>query len=216
MIRRTSFLALLLASAAACAQQGNPAATPANAPQAAADAGQAAATVRQQGVQSAADQAAAGSQQAAGVAGQAAQSGAEAVSGAAQDAAAAAQAPQPATPAEPQLEIVDRVVGKGQTAELGHKVTVNYTGWFYKPMARNQRGRKFDSSLDAGRTPLDFQLGAGQVIKGWEQGVAGMKVGGKRTLIIPSRLGYGARGAPGGSIPPNTDLIFDVELLGVK
>jgi len=216
MIRRTSFLALLLASAAAYAQQGNPAATPANAPQAVAGADQAAATVRQQGVQSAADQAAAGSQQAAGMAGQAAQSGAEAVSGAAQDAAAAAQAPQPAAPAEPQLEIVERVVGKGQTAELGHKVTVNYTGWFYKPMARNQRGRKFDSSLDAGRTPLDFQLGAGQVIKGWEQGVAGMKVGGKRTLIIPSRLAYGARGAPGGSIPPDSDLIFDVELLGVK
>ncbi len=215
MIRRTSFLALLLASAAACAQQGQPVATPANAPQAAAGADQAAATVRQQGVQSAAEQAAVGSQQAAGVAGQAAQSGAEAVSGAAQD-AAAAQAPQPAVPSEPQLEIVDRVVGKGQTAELGHKVTVNYTGWFYKPMARNQRGRKFDSSLDGGRTPLDFQLGAGQVIKGWEQGVAGMKVGGKRTLIIPSRLGYGARGAPGGMIPPNTDLIFDVELLGVK
>ena len=215
MIRRTSFLALLLASAAAYAQQGNPAATPANAPQAVAGADQAAATVRQQGVQSAADQAAAGSQQAAGMAGQAAQSGAEAVSGAAQDAAAAAQAPQPAAPAEPQLEIVERVVGKGQTAELGHKVTVNYTGWFYKPMARNQRGRKFDSSLDAGRTPLDFQLGAGQVIKGWEQGVAGMKVGGKRTLIIPSELAYGKRGSPGG-IPPDADLIFDVELLDVK
>ncbi|MEW6370959.1 MAG: FKBP-type peptidyl-prolyl cis-trans isomerase [Pseudomonadota bacterium] len=157
-----------------------------------------------------------GSQQAAGAAGQAAQSGAEAASGAAQDAAAAAQAPQPVAPAGPQLEIVDQVVGKGKTAELGHKVTVNYTGWFYKPMARNGRGRKFDSSFDPGRTPLDFQLGAGQVIKGWEQGVAGMKVGGKRTLIIPSHLAYGKRGAPGGMIPPDTDLIFDVELLGVK
>jgi len=223
MMRRTSFLALLLAAAAAHAQQGtpNPApATPANVPQnAPAAADQAATTVRQQGVQSAADQAAVGSQQAAGAAGQAAQSGAEAASGAAQDAAAAAQAPQPVAPpvpAGPQLEIVDQVVGKGKTAELGHKVTVNYTGWFYKPMARNGRGRKFDSSLDAGRTPLDFQLGAGQVIKGWEQGVAGMKVGGKRTLIIPSHLAYGKRGAPGGSIPPDTDLIFDVELLGVK
>jgi len=223
MMRRTSFLALLLAAAAAHAQQGSPnttPATPANVPQnAPAAADQAAATVRQQGVQSAADQAAVGSQQAAGAAGQAAQGGAEAASGAAQDAAATAQAPQPvapAVPSGPQLEIVDQVVGKGKTAELGHKVTVNYTGWFYKPMARNQRGRKFDSSLDAGRTPLDFQLGAGQVIKGWEQGVAGMKVGGKRTLIIPSHLAYGKRGAPGGMIPPDTDLIFDVELLGVK
>ncbi|XYJ11061.1 FKBP-type peptidyl-prolyl cis-trans isomerase [Telluria sp. B2] len=221
MMRRTSFLALLLAAAAAHAQQGTPTstpATPANVPQNAPAADQAASTVRQQGVQSAAEQAAVGSQQAAGAAGQAAQSGAEAASGAAQDAAAAAQAPQPVAPAPtgPQLEIVDQVVGKGKTAELGHKVTVNYTGWFYKPMARNGRGRKFDSSLDAGRTPLDFQLGAGQVIKGWEQGVAGMKVGGKRTLIIPSHLAYGKRGAPGGSIPPDTDLIFDVELLGVK
>lgn len=219
MMRRISLLALLLAAAAAHAQQGTPnatPATPATMPQNAPAADQAASTVRQQGVQSAADQAAAGSQQAAGAAGQAVQSGAEAASGAAQDAAAAAQAPQPVAPSGPQLEIVDQVVGKGKTAEIGHKVTVNYTGWFFKPLARNQRGRKFDSSLDAGRTPLDFQLGAGQVIKGWEQGVAGMKVGGKRTLIIPSHLAYGKRGAPGGSIPPDTDLIFDVELLGVK
>jgi len=212
MMRRTSFFALLLAAAAANAQTG----APVTAAPGAASADQAASTVRQQGVQSAAEQAATGSQQAAGAAGQAAQSGAEAVSGAAQNAAAAAQAPQPVAPSGPQLEITDSVVGKGQVAELGHKVTVNYTGWFYKPMARNGRGRKFDSSLDAGRTPLDFQLGAGQVIKGWEQGVAGMRVGGKRTLIIPSQLAYGKRGAPGGSIPPDSDLIFDVELLGVK
>ncbi|HEY0487950.1 MAG TPA: FKBP-type peptidyl-prolyl cis-trans isomerase, partial [Telluria sp.] len=89
-----------------------------------------------------------------------------------------------------------------------------YTGWFYKPMAKNQRGRKFDSSI--GREPLEFQLGAGRVIKGWEQGVAGMKVGGKRTLIIPSHLAYGKRGAGSGVIPPDADLIFDVELLQVK
>ena len=119
-------------------------------------------------------------------------------------------------PPAPQVEIVDHVVGKGKEATVGNTVTVNYTGWFYKPMAVKQRGRKFDSSLDAGRTPLDFQIGAGQVIKGWDQGVAGMRVGGKRTLIIPSQLGYGKRGAPGGMIGPDTDLIFDVELLDVK
>jgi FKBP-type peptidyl-prolyl cis-trans isomerase FkpA len=116
----------------------------------------------------------------------------------------------------PQIQIIDTVVGKGKEATIGSTVVVNYTGWFYKPLAVKQRGRKFDSSLDAGRTPLDFRLGAGQVIKGWEQGVAGMKVGGKRTLIVPSQLAYGSRGAPGGSIPPNSDLIFDVELLDVK
>ena len=115
----------------------------------------------------------------------------------------------------PQIQIIDTVVGKGKEATAGSTVFVNYTGWLYKPMAKKQRGRKFDSSLDAGRTPLDFQLGAGRVIKGWDQGVAGMKVGGKRTLIIPSELAYGRRGSPGG-IPPNADLIFDVELLEVK
>jgi FKBP-type peptidyl-prolyl cis-trans isomerase FkpA len=125
----------------------------------------------------------------------------------------------PALPVEqqaPRIEVIDNVVGKGKEATLGSTVVVNYTGWFYRPMAARQRGRKFDSSHDAGRTPLDFQLGAGRVIKGWDQGVAGMKVGGKRTLIIPSELAYGKRGAPGGMIPPDADLIFDVELLNVK
>lgn len=121
----------------------------------------------------------------------------------------------PEAPA-PQVEIIDRVVGKGAEASVGNKVKVNYTGWFHKPLAPKQRGRKFDSSLDAGRTPIEFQLGAGRVIKGWEQGVAGMKVGGKRTLIIPSALAYGKRGAGSGKIPPDSDLIFDVELLDVK
>ncbi len=116
----------------------------------------------------------------------------------------------------PKVQVIDHVIGKGAEANFGSTVVVNYTGWFYKPLAARQRGRKFDSSLDAGREPLEFQLGARQVIKGWEQGVQGMKVGGKRTLIIPSELAYGKRGAGGGSIPPDSDLIFDVELLKVK
>jgi FKBP-type peptidyl-prolyl cis-trans isomerase FkpA len=122
----------------------------------------------------------------------------------------------PAEVANPLVKI-DTVVGTGKEAAVGTSVVVNYTGWFYKPLAARQRGRKFDSSLDAGREPLEFRLGAGRVIKGWDQGVAGMKVGGKRTLIIPSELAYGKRGAGAGSgIPPDSDLIFDVELLDVK
>ena len=115
----------------------------------------------------------------------------------------------------PKVEITDVVVGTGAEATLGSTVYMHYTGWLFKPFATKQHGKKFDSSLDAGRTPLDFQLGAGRVIKGWEQGIAGMKVGGKRTLIIPASLGYGAKGA-GNDIPPNADLIFDVELVQVK
>jgi FKBP-type peptidyl-prolyl cis-trans isomerase FkpA len=133
-----------------------------------------------------------------------------------QPAAAGAQVAAAAQPAAPKVQVIDTVVGKGKEAVPGHKVVVNYTGWFYKPMAKNQRGRSFDSSVGPGREPLEFNLGAGQVIKGWDQGVAGMKVGGKRTLIIPSDLAYGKRGAGGGAIPPDSDLIFDVELLDVK
>ncbi|THC42963.1 hypothetical protein C2862_14905 [Massilia sp. Mn16-1_5] len=162
-------------------------------------------------MQSAADQAADTSQQAAG---QAATTTTD--TGAAAAAAAAAAQPVPPAPTGPQLEIIDRVVGKGREASAGSLVRVNYTGWFHKPLSATGKGKKFDSSLDAGRDPLEFRLGTGVVIKGWDQGVAGMKVGGKRTLIIPSQLAYGKRGAPGGMIPPDTDLIFDVELLGVK
>ena len=96
----------------------------------------------------------------------------------------------------------------------GANVSVNYTGWLYKPMAKDYHGTQFDSSI--GRAPFVFPLGQGRVIKGWDQGVAGMKVGGKRTLIIPSAMAYGPRGAGNGEIPPNSALIFDVELLDVK
>ncbi|MSQ50646.1 MAG: FKBP-type peptidyl-prolyl cis-trans isomerase [Betaproteobacteria bacterium] len=107
----------------------------------------------------------------------------------------------------------DTVVGKGKEAISGRVVDVHYTGWLYEPAANNQRGKQFDSSV--GRGPFSFPLGAGRVIKGWDEGVAGMKVGGKRTLVIPAEMGYGARGA-GGVIPPNATLLFDVELLDVK
>src|SRR6202163_240782 len=109
------------------------------------------------------------------------------------------------------LKYTDTNVGTGAEATKGQKVSVHYTGWLYNNGAK---GAKFDSSLDRGQ-PFGFALGAGQVIRGWDEGVAGMKVGGKRTLIIPPDLGYGARGA-GGAIPPNATLIFEVGLLAVK
>lgn len=112
------------------------------------------------------------------------------------------------------LQITDATVGNGAAATNGKQVSVHYTGWLYDPKAADKHGKKFDSSRDHGE-PFSFKLGAGQVIRGWDQGVAGMKVGGKRTLIIPSELGYGSRGA-GGAIPPNATLLFDVELLGVS
>ena len=132
-----------------------------------------------------------------------------------EDAPAANQpAPGPATavPARPvaegtEMKLDDIKVGIGAVAEVGKSVTVHYTGWLTD-------GTKFDSSKDRGQ-PFTFQLGAGRVIKGWDQGVAGMKVGGVRKLTIPPQLGYGARGA-GGVIPPNATLVFEVELLDVN
>jgi peptidylprolyl isomerase len=109
------------------------------------------------------------------------------------------------------LKYKESKVGDGKVASSGQTVEVHYTGWLNED---GSKGKKFDSSVDRGR-PFSFPLGAGRVIKGWDQGVAGMKEGGKRTLYIPAELGYGSRGA-GAAIPPNADLIFDVELLAIK
>jgi peptidylprolyl isomerase len=109
------------------------------------------------------------------------------------------------------LRVIDVKPGTGPVPQAGQTVTVNYTGWLF---VDGKKGQKFDSSLDRNQ-PFSFTLGQGQVIKGWDEGVATMHVGGKRTLIIPPDLGYGASGA-GGVIPPNATLIFDVDLLGVK
>ncbi|MEN8142385.1 MAG: FKBP-type peptidyl-prolyl cis-trans isomerase [Thermodesulfobacteriota bacterium] len=109
------------------------------------------------------------------------------------------------------LRYEDHKVGVGAEAVKGKTVDVHYTGWLNDG---DRKGKKFDSSVDRGR-PFSFPLGVRRVIRGWDEGVAGMKIGGKRTLYIPANLGYGARGA-GRSIPPNADLIFDVELLGIR
>jgi len=109
------------------------------------------------------------------------------------------------------LKITDTQAGTGATPKTGQTCVMHYTGWLYQD---GKKGAKFDSSVDRGQ-PFEFPIGTGRVIKGWDEGVASMKVGGKRTLIIPPELGYGARGA-GGVIPPNATLLFEVELLGVK
>jgi peptidylprolyl isomerase len=109
------------------------------------------------------------------------------------------------------LKYIDLKVGTGATPRTGQTCVMHYTGWLYED---GKKGAKFDSSVDRGE-PFEFKIGMGQVIRGWDEGVATMKVGGKRTLIIPPELGYGARGA-GGVIPPNATLLFDVELLAVK
>ena len=108
------------------------------------------------------------------------------------------------------LQYEDTVPGTGATATAGQRVRVHYTGWLWQD---GQQGRKFDSSKDRGQ-PFSFRLGGGEVIGGWDEGVQGMQVGGTRVLLIPSQLGYGARGA-GGVIPPNATLVFEVDLLAV-
>jgi FKBP-type peptidyl-prolyl cis-trans isomerase FkpA len=128
------------------------------------------------------------------------------------EAPGAAPAAATADAAPVAMQKIDTVPGTGKEAVAGATVVVNYTGWLYAPGAEKQHGAQFDSSV--GREPFSFQLDGGQVIPGWDQGVQGMKVGGKRTLIIPAALGYGAQGA--GQIPPNSNLIFDIELLDVK
>jgi FKBP-type peptidyl-prolyl cis-trans isomerase FkpA len=126
--------------------------------------------------------------------------------------ASSAAAPADAAANAVSLQKIDTVTGSGKEAVAGATVVVNYTGWLYAPNAEKQHGAQFDSSI--GREPFSFHLGGGQVIPGWDQGVQGMKVGGKRTLIIPAALGYGEQGA--GPIPPNSNLIFEIELLDVK
>lgn len=110
--------------------------------------------------------------------------------------------------------VTDIEVGEGRAAEKGLSVTVHYTGWLYNLTNKDGKGKKFDSSHDR-REAFSFVLGMGQVIKGWDEGVKSMKIGGKRVIIIPSDMGYGTRGA-GNVIPPNADLIFEVELLGIE
>ncbi len=112
------------------------------------------------------------------------------------------------------LQITDVIDGDGLTAEAGQEVVVHYTGWLYDPEQPENKGEKFDSSVDRG-DPFSFPLGAGRVMRGWDEGFAGMRIGGKRVLVIPPDMGYGARGA-GGVIPPHATLMFEVELLDIK
>lgn len=118
----------------------------------------------------------------------------------------------PAAPAVKDLKTEDTAEGKGKVAAKGKTVKVNYTGWLYDPKAPKNRGKQFDTSV--GKEPFTFTLGAGSVIKGWDEGFSNMKVGGKRVITIPSEMGYGSRGA-GDVIPPNAPLVFEVELLDV-
>jgi FKBP-type peptidyl-prolyl cis-trans isomerase len=128
--------------------------------------------------------------------------------------AAEAGAPPTSTTAEG-LAITDVAPGAGEAIAVGSVAVVHYTGWLYESGAPDHKGRKFDSSVDRGE-PFKFTLGAGEVIRGWDQGVEGMKKGGKRRLVIPAALAYGDAGAGGGVIPPGATLVFDVELLGIE
>lgn len=113
-----------------------------------------------------------------------------------------------------QLQKIDHVIGTGALANDGDVVEVNYTGWLYDANAKDHRGAEFDSSEENGE-PIRFTLGAGEVIAGWDQGIRGMRAGGKRTLTVPARLAYGDRGS-GDAVPPNAVLVFDVDLVGVR
>jgi FKBP-type peptidyl-prolyl cis-trans isomerase FkpA len=113
-----------------------------------------------------------------------------------------------------QLQKTDTVAGTGAEAMQGKVAVVHYTGWLYDPSSLDKKGRKFDSSLDRG-SPFSFPLGGGRVIRGWDEGVVGMRVGGRRTLVIPAEMAYGSRGA-GGVIPPDATLLFEIELLAVR
>jgi FKBP-type peptidyl-prolyl cis-trans isomerase len=123
-------------------------------------------------------------------------------------------AAEPAAARPTELEMTELKPGSGDPIENGSLAVVHYTGWLFDPAVEGQKGAKFDSSRDRGQ-PFEFTLGAGQVIKGWDRGVLGMRVGGERRLVIPAALGYGERGA-GGVIPPGATLLFEVELLGIR
>jgi FKBP-type peptidyl-prolyl cis-trans isomerase FkpA len=129
--------------------------------------------------------------------------------------ASAPTAPAPVANAGPQLLVEDLRAGLGELARSGTQLIVHYTGWLYEPKALGYRGKKFDSSRDRGQ-PFTFRLGEGRVIKGWEAGILGMQVGGLRRLVIPPEMAYGSRDIGNGLIPPNSTLVFEVELLGVE
>jgi|ETNmetMinimDraft_15_1059895.scaffolds.fasta_scaffold34646_2 FKBP-type peptidyl-prolyl cis-trans isomerase len=134
--------------------------------------------------------------------------------GGAEMAASEGESQEAASEVITELQIIDVVEGDGEAATAGQNVVVHYTGWLYQAGAPENRGKKFDSSVDRGQ-PFVFPLGAGRVIRGWDEGVAGMQIGGKRVLIIPPDMGYGARGA-GADIPPNATLVFEVDLLDLR